>query len=154
MHTPVTTLTAALATRLVTALAGLMLLVGVALAGPVNKNGSGLAIEGHDPVAYFTLGKAVAGSGEFTASHDGATYRFVSAAHRDQFNADPARYLPQYGGFCAYGMAQGYQASVQPDKFTIVDGKLYLNYNGSVQSRWRKDTGGYISAANANWLKQ
>lgn len=140
--------------RFIIGLAGFILLCANAIAGPVNVDGNGLALEGHDPVAYFTRSAAVPGVAGITASHDGATYRFASEANRQAFLADPGRYAPQYGGYCAYGMSNGYQASVQPDKFTIVDGKLYLNYNGSVQSRWRKDTSGYIASANENWRKQ
>ena len=127
---------------------------GPATAQTVNMSTSGLAIDGHDPVAYFTEGKAVPGSAEITASHDGATYRFASDEHRALFVAHPEIYVPQYGGYCAYGAAQGYKAPVEPDKFTVLGGKLYLNYNGAVQSTWVKDTAGYIEKADAFWASQ
>lgn len=130
------------------------MLAGIAIAGPVNVDGDGIALQGHDPVAYFTKDKAVAGDAAITAEHDGATYRFSSAENRDLFVVNPEKYAPQYGGFCAFGMASGYQAPVEADKFTVVDGKLYLNYNGSVQSNWRKDIAGFVSKADAAWLKQ
>ena len=91
------------------------------------------------------------GKPEFTARHEGATYRFGSAANRDDFLAGPAKYAPQYGGYCAYGMASGYKAPIEPDAWTIVDGKLYLNYNQSVRDRWSSDIPGFIRKADANW---
>ena len=120
-------------------------------AGENNVDASGLALKGHDPVAYFTEKKPVRGKPEFTAAHEGATYRFASAANRDTFAADPAKYAPQYGGYCAFGMAGGYKAQIEPDAWTVVDGKLYLNYNRSVRSQWSSDVPGYILKADANW---
>ena len=116
-----------------------------------NVDSSGLALKGYDPVAYFADGKPVRGKPEFSASHEGATYRFASAANRSAFLAAPARYAPQYGGYCAYGMASGYKAPIEPDAWTIVEGKLYLNYSQSVRSRWSADIPGYIRKAEANW---
>jgi hypothetical protein len=86
-----------------------------------------------------------------TATHDGATYRFASAAHRDAFQADPDRYLPVYGGYCAYGVANGHKVKVDPEAFRVVDGRLYLNYSKGVQSKWLKDIPGNIAAAERNW---
>lgn len=117
----------------------------------VNADASGLAIYGYDPVAYFTEGKPVEGRAEFTAVHDGATWRFASAAHRDRFIADPAAYAPQYGGCCAFGVAGDYKVKVDPAAWRIVDGKLYLNYDTRVQRRWVADIPGYIAKAAANW---
>jgi YHS domain-containing protein len=116
-----------------------------------NVDSSGLALKGYDPVAYFAEGKPALGNPEFTARHEGATYRFASAASRDAFLAAPAKYAPQYGGYCAFGMASGYKAPIEPDAWTIVDGKLYLNYNQSVRGRWSSDIPGYIRKADANW---
>jgi YHS domain-containing protein len=118
-----------------------------------NIDASGLALQGYDPVAYFTDGRPVKGKAEFAARHEGATYRFASAANRDAFVAAPAKYAPQYGGYCAFGMASGYQAPIEPDAWTIVDGKLYLNYNRSVRSRWSSDVPGYIRKADGHWPK-
>jgi YHS domain-containing protein len=117
----------------------------------VNVDGNGLAIQGFDPVAYFIQDKAIVGSAEFTANHAGATYRFVSAQNLEAFLLEPEKYIPAYGGYCAYGMAQGYKAPVEPDKFTIFGGRLYLNFNGAVQNTWRKDIDGYIQRAEASW---
>ena len=111
----------------------------------------GAAIKGYDPVAYFAENKPVRGLPAYQAEYKGSTFRFASQANRDAFNADPARYAPQYGGFCAYGTASGYKAAVDPTAFTVVDGKLYLNYNADVQKRWTKDIPGFISKADKNW---
>ncbi len=109
------------------------------------------AIRGYDPVAYFTLGKATEGRAEHTAEWQGANYRFASAENLALFQADPARYAPQYGGYCAYAVSQGYTASIDPAAWSIVDGKLYLNYSSGVQQRWQRDVPGHISAADQNW---
>jgi YHS domain-containing protein len=111
----------------------------------------GAALRGYDPVAYFRESKAVKGSAEHTAEYKGSTFRFASKQNRDEFVAAPARYAPQYGGFCAYGTAGGYKAAIDPAAFTVVDGKLYLNYNRDVQKRWGADTAGYIAKADRNW---
>ena len=94
---------------------------------------------------------SVRGKPELAASHDGAIYRFASAAHRDAFLAAPAKYAPQYGGYCAYGVAEGYKASIEPEAWSVVDGKLYLNYSQSVRRRWSGDVPGYIRKGDANW---
>ena len=129
-----------------------LLFAGPALAGKVNKSFlGGVAIEGYDPVAYFTDGKPVEGSQEYTAEYDGATWRFASAEHRDMFEADPMKYAPQFGGYCAYGVAQGALADIDPDAWSIVDGKLYLNLNKDIQAEWQKDIPGYLVKAKENW---
>lgn len=111
----------------------------------------GAAIRGTDPVAYFTEGKPVEGSRKFTHEWKGATWRFASAANRDAFAAAPEKYAPQYGGYCAYGVANGYTVSTVPEAWSIVGGKLYLNYSLAVRSDWLKDVPGHIGKANANW---
>jgi YHS domain-containing protein len=132
-------------------LATLLLALACAVHAQNNVDASDLALKGYDPVAYFTEGKPVRGKPEYTAAHDGATYQFTSAASRDAFLAAPAKYAPQYGGYCAFGMASGYKAPIEPDAWTIVDGKLYLNYNQSVRTRWSADIPGFIRKADANW---
>lgn len=122
-----------------------------AVAEKLNLNSDGVALQGYDPVAYFTEDKPVEGSEEFSASYDGATYHFASAANRDAFKADPAKYAPQYGGFCAYAVAQGSTASIDPSAYSVVDGKLYLNFSPSVRKYWLMDVPGYIAKADANW---
>ena len=117
----------------------------------VNTSFTGLAIDGYDPVAYFTQNKPVKGTREFTFEFEGATYRFASAANRDQFAKEPAKYVPQYGSFCAWAVSRGYTADTDPLAWRIVDGKLYLNYNASVQKQWEQDIPGNIGKADANW---
>ena len=129
----------------------LMMLAGASLAGENNLTFHGVAIQGYDPVAYFTDGKATPGDPSITASHDGATYQFASEAHKAAFEADPGKYAPQYGGYGAYGAAQGYKAPIEPEQFTVADGKLYLNFNADVRQRWNKDRASYISKADAFW---
>ena len=140
-------------THATAALVALVVLVfaGQALASKSVFVDDGFAIRGYDPVAYFTEGKPVEGKAEFTAEYEGATWRFASAANRDKFTADPAAFAPQYGGFCAYAVSQGYTAKIEPDAWKIVDGKLYLNYDKRVQRIWEKDIPGYITDADKNW---
>ncbi|MEX2644249.1 MAG: YHS domain-containing (seleno)protein [Acetobacterales bacterium] len=111
----------------------------------------GVAIGGYDPVAYFNAGKPVEGSSEHALEWSGVTWRFASAANRDAFAAEPGKYAPQYGGFCAWAVSQGYTAPVDPDAWKIVDGKLYLNYSKGVQANWEKGIPGHIRAADGNW---
>lgn len=112
---------------------------------------NGIAINGYDAVAYFTDHKPVKGCEQFTATYKGATFEFASAAHRDAFASDPEHYAPQYGGYCAFGTAQGQKATTDPQAFTVVGNKLYLNYNDDVLKTWRGDIGGYVKKADANW---
>lgn len=112
---------------------------------------NGVAIQGYDAVAYFTDKKPVEGKKEFSTEYKGSTFLFSSAENRDKFAANPASFAPQFNGFCAYGTAAGYKAKTEPDAFSIVDGKLYLNYNSVVRVRWSLDTKGYINKAEANW---
>lgn len=109
------------------------------------------AIRGYDTVAYFTQGKPAKGSSDFTHKWKGATWRFASAANRDMFAANPEKYAPQYGGYCAWAVAQGYTASTVPEAWKIVDGKLYLNYSKGVQQRWESDVPGHIVKGDGNW---
>lgn len=112
---------------------------------------NGVAISGYDLVAYFDEERPVKGVPEFRAEFRGSTFQFISAAHRDAFAADPEKFSPQYGGYCAYGTAKGYKAKIDPEAFTVVQGKLYLNYSDAVQTRWLSDIPGYIQKADANW---
>jgi YHS domain-containing protein len=135
-------------------------LLALALAGPadalspVNKTlFGGLAIDGYDPVAYFTDGKPVEGSKEHAFDWNGATWRFVSAAHRELFVREPERYAPQYGGYCAWAVAQGYTADIDPQAWKIENGRLFLNYSPDVQKKWSADIPGNVAKGDANWPK-
>jgi YHS domain-containing protein len=112
---------------------------------------SRVAVGGYDPVAYFTDGHPVRGTTQFRINHQGYEYRFASAEHLTAFRANPSRYLPQYGGYCAWAVSQGYTASGNPNNWRIVDGRLYLNYNDEIQTRWEGDIPGHIRRANGNW---
>jgi len=112
---------------------------------------NGWAIRGTDPVAYFTLGKPQQGRAKFEYVWNHVTWRFANAENRDQFAASPEQYAPQYGGFCAWAVSQGYTAPIDPQAWRIVDGKLYLNYSPGVQRRWERDIPGNIAKADANW---
>jgi YHS domain-containing protein len=114
---------------------------------------SATAVGGYDPVAYFTEGRPVEGKREFTHAWKGATWRFASAKNRDAFKANPEAYAPQYGGHCAWAVSQGYTAKGDPKYWKVVGGKLYLNYNASVQQNWQKDVPGHIAKADRNWPK-
>jgi YHS domain-containing protein len=109
------------------------------------------AINGYDTVAYFTVGKPVMGKDTFVLEWMGAKWKFASQENLDRFKANPEKYAPQYGGYCAFGVAQGYLVKVEPDQFTVLDGKLYLNYDADVQAKWRKDPAGYIKVADARF---
>lgn len=111
----------------------------------------GKAIKGYDPVAYFTESKPVQGDPKVSYNYQGANWYFASSTNRDAFKANPEKYAPQYGGYCAFGTSKGYKAPTEADAFTIVDDKLYLNYNTKVRTEWQKDQAGYIKKANANW---
>ena len=140
--------------RRITPVAGLLLCAAAAFADkadPIYKNGSGLAIRGYDPVAYFTDQRPVKGLPQFNYSWMGATWLFATAANRDQFSADPARYAPQYGGYCSYAVSKGHTASIDPEAWRIVDGKLYLNYSKGVEKTWEEDVPGNIQKADQNW---
>jgi YHS domain-containing protein len=126
-------------------------LLALAAAGPKNVDGQGVAIHGHDPVAYFNQGKPVVGRPEYHTTVGIATYWFANAQNQQQFKSDPSKYEPQYGGYCAYGVAQGLKPDVDPTAFTIVDGKLYLNLSPFVLKRWQDDIPGNITSANENW---
>ena len=112
---------------------------------------SNVAVSGYDPVAYFTDGKPVKGDKSFVLQHAGAEWRFASAQNRDRFAASAQEDAPQYGGYCAWAVSQGYTASGDPRYWRVVDDKLYLNYDSDVQGKWEKDIPGFITKANQNW---
>lgn len=134
------------------ALAALAVPAGAALADVVNQTTfGGVAIDGYDPVAYFTEGMPVEGSSEHAHDWMGAEWHFASAEHLAMFRENPEKYAPKYGGYCAWAVSQGYTADIDPDAWRIVDGALYLNYSQDIQTRWEQDIPGNIRAADANW---
>lgn len=111
----------------------------------------GVAIRGADPVAYFTQMTPVIGSPDHALEWSGVRWHFASAENLETFMADPEAYAPQYGGYCAWAVAEGYTASIDPQAWEVVDGKLYLNFSQRIQRRWARDIPGNIARADANW---
>ncbi|MFN8313770.1 MAG: YHS domain-containing (seleno)protein [Cyclobacteriaceae bacterium] len=109
------------------------------------------AIDGYDPVAFFKEQKPVQGKKEFATTWSDAVWYFASKENRDAFIADPEKFAPQYGGYCAYGTAAGHKSPTQADTWTIVNNKLYFNYNKDVWVRWNKDQSNLIEKANKIW---
>ena len=144
------TLTHRIATGLV---AVALLFGGLAQAGnpPVAIDEEGRAIRGYDTVAYFTDGQPQPGSAAFSHDWKGAVWLFASAAHRDTFKAEPERYAPQFGGYCAYAITKGHVQEARPEVWSIVDDRLYLNLGPGAQKKWRADVPGNIARAVNNW---
>ena len=117
----------------------------------LNLASNGVAVKGYDVVAYATDGAATKGRAEFEYRWQGGIWRFANAANRDRFAADPARFAPQFGGYCSWAVSRGYTADIDPDAWKIVDGKLYLNYSRRVQRMWEQDVPGNIAKGAANW---
>lgn len=144
---------------------GIALVVGVSLfaagcglsggvlgpAATLNKNSDNLVLDGYDAVAYFNENLPREGKPEFTAEYGGAKWQFVSAENRDAFKKEPEKYVPQYGGYCAWAVGHGYTADTDPQTGKVVDGKLYLNYSKDVSVKWNQDTGKYITDGDKNW---
>lgn len=122
-----------------------------------NLEKGGVAIQGYDPVAYFTAKKAMKGSAQFTTTYKGVTYRFASATNRDMFVKSPAMYEPAYGGWCAYAMGDsGEKVEIDPETFEIRDGKLYLFYHtlfNNTLPKWQKNEPTLQSKADKSWMK-
>lgn len=111
----------------------------------------GYAVSGYDPVSYFVAGAPVKGDPDLSTTYAGATYLFASPENKAAFEADPAKYAPQYGGFCAFGLAMGRKVPGDPNVWAIEDGKLYLNINPDVQTRWQANVPGFVRGADNNW---
>lgn len=111
----------------------------------------GKAIKGYDPVAFFKESKPVKGVESLTYQYNDATWLFSSKTNLETFKKDPEKYAPQYGGYCAYGTAGGHKAPTQTNTWTIVDGKLYFNYNDKVKESWNKQQAELIEKANTQW---
>jgi hypothetical protein len=118
---------------------------------PVNLSRGQLALRGYDAVAYWTDGRAVRGAAALEHRWNGAVWRFSTVANRDAFAKDPARYAPEFGGYCAYAVSRGYTADGDPNAWRIVDRRLYLNYSKRVQALWEQDIPGNIANGRNNW---
>lgn len=122
--------------------------------GGVFVQSDNIAVGGYDTVSYFQGdGVPVRGNARFAVEHDGAIFHFASQANADAFAADPAAFAPQYGGHCAWAMAQGSLAPADPTLYKVVDGKLYLNFNRDIQQTWLGDVDGFIASADSQWAK-
>jgi len=139
-----------------------VLIVALGIAGAMTLRGqtpgsinaaNGVAIQGYDAVAYHTGQQAVKGTRAYAYPWRGVTWHFASAENRDRFAKSPETFMPEFGGFCAYGVSRGYAVDVDPTAFAIVDGRLYLNYSKRVQATWNQDRPGYIQKARQNWPK-
>lgn len=139
--------------RIVTSIAALLLLSTAALAGELVKvsGASKVALDGYDPVAFFTESKPVNGSPGITGEHRGATYFFANEEHKKLFKENPDKYAPQYGGFCAFGVAKGALFPVDINTWQVRDGKLYLNLNPEVLRQFNAHIEQDIAKAEKNW---
>jgi len=117
----------------------------------VNVNAKGIALQGHDPVAFFSDSRPAKGDSALSARHEGATYWFATAENKAAFEAAPERYTPAFGGYCAYGASNGYTAPVEIGTWQIVDGRLLLNYNQSIRKKFDADRAAYLRKADSNW---
>jgi YHS domain-containing protein len=117
----------------------------------LNLDRHGLAIQGYDPVAFFTENKPLKGKPNFTSVRQGATYQFASAENKSLFDRDPAKYEPAFGGYCAYGVSRNKLVGVEVDAFQIVEGRLLLQYSKGVRTDFNKDTKGNLAKADQNW---
>jgi len=115
------------------------------------NNQSGLALQGYDPVAYFKEGKPLVGGAAIASMWHGVTYRFASTENRDAFLADPEKYAPQFGGYCAYAVSRGTTANGDPHQWAIVNDRLFLNNNALAMTLWNQDRPGNIKAGEENW---
>jgi YHS domain-containing protein len=116
-----------------------------------NKTAAGVALQGYDPVAYFTENKPVKGDAKITADFDGAIYQFASHANHEQFLKDPAKYVPAYGGYCGYAASINRLSPIDPKHFQVIEGRLILQHNQRALDKWNADLGGNLAKANTNW---
>ena len=117
----------------------------------VNLDTNGVAVQGYDPVAFFTDNKPVKGSADFQSTYQGATYQFASAEHKTLFDANPAKYEPAFGGYCAYGVSRGKLGSVNVNDFLILDDRLLLQHSDGARDGFNKDQTGNLAKADTNW---
>lgn len=136
-----------------------MLFIGIASVKNYAQNQylkNGVAVQGYDVVAYFESNKPILGKSEITTEYNKAIYYFSSEENKSLFLKNPEKFVPQFGGYCAYGVSENHTSPTDPKAFTIDDDKLYLNYNLKVKELWSKDREARIKKANENWetLKQ
>ncbi len=117
----------------------------------LNLDKDGVAIQGYDPVAFFTQNKPVKGRADFQSTYKGAKYYFASAEDKATFDANPAKYEPQFGGFCAYGVSRGHTAPIKIEAFQIVNGRLLMQYDLDIKNDFNKEQSGNLTKADQNW---
>ncbi len=139
------------AAAVIAIVAGLMVARPSSAIPTINQTADHVAIKGYDTVAYFTKSKPVKGSPEYQSKWQDAIWQFASGSHRDLFEANPERYAPQFGGYCALGIAAGEYAQIDPEAWTIVEGKLYFNNSKDYQTVWKKAPEAYMVTAQYNW---
>jgi YHS domain-containing protein len=140
--------------RRIGVLAMVLVFAGTALADSkvlVNRDKDGLALQGYDPVAYFTVNKPTKGDARFSSKYDGATYRFASRENKRAFDENPGRYAPQFGGYCGYAASIGKLSPISPEYFQVLDGRLVLQHNQRAWDAWNKDLAGNLAKADDNW---
>ncbi len=117
----------------------------------VNVDKTGLGLKGYDPVGYFIENRPVMGNPQFTSFYNGVRYQFASPANKAAFDANPGKYEPQFGGFCAYAASEGKTAKIEPDAFEVLNGRLLLQYDKDVREMFNKDPQGRLKKADNNW---
>jgi YHS domain-containing protein len=117
----------------------------------IDKTVSITGVQGYDLVSYHVEKRPLKGNGHFTTEYKGITYQFVNKANKSLFDSNPEKYLPAYGGYCAFGVSVNKKFLGDPEVWRLVDGKLYLNLDANVQDDWFKDVSGHIKNANNNW---
>jgi len=125
----------------------------MALPTEVNTDATGLVIRGYDPVAFFKEGRPIPGRSDLSVEYGGGKYLFATAANRDAFKASPETYAPQYGGYCAYGVAVGKKFDIDPSSWRLEGTKLYFNLNPMILEKWSAEVKEYIAKADKNWPK-
>jgi len=146
-----------MSSRVITYLTSLILAVAIIPAAHAAKDEiftkrfGNTAASGYDVVAYFTAGEPTKGNKKFKLEYKGADWHFASQENLDKFKEDPEAFAPQYGGYCAWAVANGDTAATDPKQWNITDGKLYLNYNAKIQKKWLEDKLGFIEKADQNW---
>jgi len=116
-----------------------------------NLDGNGVAIQGYDPVAFFTDNRPVKGNPQFQSEYHGAKYYFASSEHKAAFDQEPAKYEPQFGGYCAYGASRGNKAPVKIEAWQIVNGRLLMQYDLDIKGKFNQDQQGNLRKADQNW---
>lgn len=114
--------------------------------------GKDIAIRGYDPVAYFKPGEAKKGDPSHSCSWHNLTWHFQSEEHRQFFQGNPEKFVPQYNGYCAWAMTEARKAETDPEVWKIVNGKLYLSCSNAAYEKWSRDIPGNIRKADANWV--